>query len=147
MARIGTRNVMLAIDDIDYSDAINKATITSKTDSDAFLSFEAASAGGARAYQLEMTAAQDAETGSLWDLMWNSAGQELPFYLAPYGNDVASTSQPHYSGTVVVSEPDGDLLGGQSNISTTAVFTVDLAWDLVDRPTKITSGTFPFDGS
>lgn len=103
------------------------------------MSFADAASGGGRDYFLEMTVAQDAVTTSLWNLAWASPGTEVDVLYRPYGNTTASTTQPHYSFTATVKEPDGDFIGGEADASTTAVNTVDLKWPLLAKPTKITA--------
>jgi len=139
MARVIPRLISLDVDEVDRSDEVSKAVITSaKADSD-FTSFAAARSGGSRDYTLEMTIAQDHASGTLWDLIWTGAGTEVGGVYAPYGNTTPTTSQPHYGITAVVSEPDGDFLGAEATDSTSAVAVVEVAWKLTGKPTKITA--------
>lgn len=139
MARVTPRLIALEVDDLDRSDEVAKAEITSGPAESDFLSFAEARSGGGRDYALAMTIAQDHASDTLWDLIWTGAGTTVAGVYAPYGNAVASTSQPHYGFTATVSEPDGTLLGGEANSSTTAVATVEVVWPLTGKPTKITS--------
>ncbi len=139
MSRINKRAQLTLVDSVDVSDEVSTAKYTSaETDSD-FVTFADAAAGGGRDYNFEATLAQDAATGSLWYLMFNEPGTEVPVLLKPYGNATASTSEPHFSATAVVTEPDGDYLGGDADPSTTAVQTIDIVWPLLAKPTRITS--------
>ena len=137
MAQLGTRLLKLEIDAVERSAEVSNARITSgESDSD-FLTFADAAAGGARQYNLSFTAAQDAVAATLWDLIWTGAGDEVDGTFIPYGNAVPSATQPHYEFTAVVSEPNGDLLGGEANTSVTARFTIDCEWKLTGKPTKL----------
>jgi alkylation response protein AidB-like acyl-CoA dehydrogenase len=53
------------------------------------------------------------------------------------GSGVASPAQPRYSGTVVVMEPDGDLIGGDADPSTTKVFQTELFQRITDTMLEI----------
>lgn len=137
MTRVSPRLIALEVDELDRSDEVSKAEITSGATSSDFTSFAEARSGGGRDYKLAMTIAQDHASATLWDLIWTGAGTEVDGIYAPYGNAVASAGQPHYGFTAVVAEPDGTLLGGEAKTSTTAVATVDVVWDLTGKPTKI----------
>lgn len=139
MARVSPRLISLDVDDVDRSDEVSKAVITSAPAESDFVTFAEARAGGGRDYALAMTVAQDHASGTLWDLIWTGAGTEVDGVYAPYGNVTPTISQPHYGFTAVVAEPDGDLLGAEANSSTTAVATVEVEWALNAKPTKITA--------
>lgn len=139
MAGIGTRLLELEIGGESVSAEISKAVITSGEGDTDFVTFADARAGGKREYRLDLTIVQDAETGSLWDKIWSAAGTTVPFSVNPYGNEVPSTTQPHFSGNATITEPDGDLIGGEADASTTARFTVEVSWVLDAKPTKVTT--------
>jgi hypothetical protein len=141
MAAIGTRllKIQVGTPPVEYNAEVSKAVISSaETDSD-FVSFADAAAGGGRDYTLEFTAVQDAASASLWTEMWTKAGQEVDVTIAPYGNVAPSVTEPFFDMTAVVSEPDGDLLGGEADSSTTAKFTFDCKWKLLGKPTLVTT--------
>jgi hypothetical protein len=138
MAALGTRALVLTVGGTDYTAQVSKVSITSaETDSD-FTTFADAAAGGARDYKLEFTGVQDTATGTLWDKVWASAGTSVAYILKPSGNATATVAQPHYSGNAIITEPDGDLLGGEADASATARFTFECAWALTAKPTKVT---------
>jgi hypothetical protein len=139
MSGIGTRLLTMTIDSVDVTAEVSKGVITSNDAGSDFTTFADAAAGGAREYRLEFTAVQDAATGSLWDTVWTAAGTSVPFILKPYGNAVATPAQPHFEGTATVTEPDGDLLGGAADSSTSARFTIDCAWVCDAKPTRVTA--------
>lgn len=139
MAAIGTRKLTLTIDTSEVAPEVSKAVITSEeTDSD-FVSFADAAAGGGRTYKLSLTFVQDAETGSLWDQVWTAAGTDVPVLVRPYGNAVASPTEPHFEGEVTITEPDGDMLGGEADASTSARFVTETEWTFTAKPTRITA--------
>lgn len=140
MSALGTRKLTLTIDGEEVAPQVSRAIITSAaTDSD-FVSFADAAAGGGRDYKLALTFVQDAEDGSLWDLVWSAAGTDVPVIVRPYGNAAASVTEPHFSGTVTIVEPEGDLLGGEANASPSARFVTETEWQFIAKPTKVTTG-------
>lgn len=137
MAALGTRTLTVTIATVDYTAQVSRVAITSgESDSD-FVTFANAAAGGSREYRLEFTAVQDAASGTLWDKVWSSAGTDVAFLIKPYGNVAASATQPHYSGTATITEPDGDLLGGEADSSTSARFVIECSWVCTSKPTKV----------
>lgn len=139
MAGIGTRLLTLEVDGTAATDQVSVAKITTGAADSDFVTFAQAAAGGSRQYNLEITAVQDAVADTLWDLIWTVPGTEVDFTIAPYGNAVPSPAQPHFTGTAVVAEPDGDLVGGEADVSTTARMTVSVVWPLTGKPTRVTA--------
>jgi len=88
-------------------------------------------------YTLSITLTQDAVTGTLWDKIWTAAGSDVAVIMKPYGNTTASATQPHYSMTANVREPNGTLIGGEADASPTKRFTTEVEWPLAAKPTKI----------
>ncbi len=139
MAAIGTRHLVLYVDESNVTAEVASAIVrASETDSD-FISFADAAAGGGRQYTLALRFVQDATTASLWDQIWSHAGEEVDIEIRPYGNAEPSASQPHFTATAVITEPDGDLLGGEADASPTQRFTVEVEWALTAKPTKVTA--------
>lgn len=137
MATIGTRLLKISVGGTDYTAQVSSAKITSAPSDADFITFADTAAGGARLYNLEFTASQDLATASLWDKVWTAAGTSVVILLKPYGNTAASATQPHYSANATVKEPDGDLIGGDADASTTAAFTFSAVWPLDAKPTKV----------
>jgi len=138
MAALGTRSLVLSIGGTDVTTQISKSVVTSKAADSDFVSFADAAAGGLREYALEFTGVQDPATGTLWDKVWTGAGTTVAYILKPFGNAAASVAQPHYSGNLTITEPDGDMLGGEADASTTARMTFEAAWVLSGKPVKVT---------
>ena len=150
MTAFGTRATVLRIATAaapstfaDYTAEISKATITSGESDADFTTFADAAAGGAREYFLELTIAQDPASTALYQKLWSAeVGTDCPFELWPNGRPVsgtASATQPKYSGTCTISEPDGDFLGGEADKSNTAKFATEVSWKLLAKPTKTIS--------
>jgi hypothetical protein len=136
---LGTRLLKLEIDGEAVTAQVSRSVLTSgEADSD-FVTFADAAAGGARQYNLEFTAVQDLTTGTIWDKIWTAAGSSVAGTLMPHGNATPSATEPHYEFTCVVTEPDGDFLGGEANASTSARFTFEGVWPLEAKPVKVVS--------
>jgi len=136
---LGTRALKIQIGTAEYNTDVSSVKIVSgEADSD-FVSFADAAAGGAREYRLQCTATQDpADEDSIWRMVWDSAGSDAAITLDPYGGGTASATNPLVTGTVVITEPDGDLLGGEADPSTTAKFTFEIDWVFKAKPTLVT---------
>lgn len=137
MTALGTRLLTLTIGGDDYTAQVSNCRIVSGAADSDFVSFADAAAGGGRQYRLAFTAVQDPAADSIWDLVWTQAGSTVAAVIKPNGGTVASATQPHFTGNVVITEPDGDLLGGAANASTTAKFTFDAEWSFTAKPTRV----------
>lgn len=138
MAALGTRLLTMSVGGTDYTAQVSKAVIASGPADSDFVTFTQAATGGGREYRLNFIAVQDLATTTLWDKVWTAAGTSVAILLKPYGNAAASVSQPHYTANATITEPDGDLIGGEANASTTARMTFECSWVLDAKPTKVT---------
>lgn len=138
MARISGRLLTLTIDGNDFAGEVSRAAVTSGEGESDFVTFADAAAGGSRDYKLALTMEQNAASGSLWSEIFDNVGDTVPYVIAPYGNAVASATEPHFGGNAIIREPDGDFIGGEANPSPTSAMTVEVEWSCTARPTKIT---------
>lgn len=146
MSRVGTRSLLLAVDGIDYTDAVSSVVLATRQRSGPRLLGEPDyEHGGQRGYQLALTVAQDTAADSLWSLVRTNPSTLVPFYLVPHGNWAASAAEPHYSGQAFLNGPDGTLLGGQAASSRRRVLTVEMVWPVQGEPEEITEGAYPAD--
>jgi hypothetical protein len=133
---IGTRKTILKVGGTDYSAAVGKCVLTSDETDDAFVSFADALAGGRRDYKLALTLRQNTAADSLWYYIWSLAGTDVAYEFWPNGGGTTeSADTPKITGTVTITEPDGDLVGGEANRSSTAVNIVEVEWLCTDKPT------------
>lgn len=141
MPDVGTRALVLRVDDTDFTSSVSNVRLTAGDQTTDFLSFAQAAAGGAREYKLAMTMKQATDTTSLWYYAWSESGSDVAVEVWPngYNGGVASTTYPKVSGTVTIVEPDGDFLGGAANKSTTAKMTMDVEWTFTAKPTIVTA--------
>lgn len=93
-------------------------------------------AGGSVQWFFEIEAVADYSATSFWTFLWENAGTtDVTFEFAPYGNAVASASQPHFTGTLNVgAKPQ---VGGTAN----EVFTFEARLDVNGEPTRVISGS------
>lgn len=136
---VGTRKLVLKVEGTDFSDAVKVCVVTSRKADGGFGSFAEARAGGPREYVLKLTMKQDTAAATLHDYVWAHFGEEVDVEVWPHGGTVAAVATPKYTGTCVVAEPDGELLGGEANESTSARFTTEVEWVFLAKPTKVTA--------
>ena len=136
MPDIGSRALILKVDGTDFTPEVSKVRIkVDNTDSD-FVSFADAAAGGAKDYILAITLKQNTDASALWYYAWSQSGADIDVEVWPNGGGTtASATEPKFAGTVTVSLPDGDLLGGDANASNSVRFTTDLEWKFTAKPT------------
>lgn len=138
MAALGTRTLVVTIAGTDFTAQVSKCVITAGDADSDFITFADAAAGGAREYRLEFEAVQDlVATTSLWDKVFSAAGTTVAFLVKPYGNATASATQPHFSGNCIITEPDGDFIGGEADASASARMTFECSWVLTGKPTRV----------
>lgn len=142
MSALGTRLLKLKVGSSEFTAEVSTCKVTAKAADSDFTSFADAATGGAREYALEMTMKQDMVTTSLWRYAWASAGTTVAVKVNPYGNATATTTEPHYTGNVTITEPDGDLIGGDANASVSARMTITVRWVFTAKPTEVTTGAF-----
>lgn len=142
MAAVPTRLLKFKINGVDYTAAASSAKLNAADSDSDFVTFADAASGGAKTYTVQITAAQDLATGSLWRLIYASAGATVPFVGSAYGNTTASDTQPLISGTITIPAFDGDYWGGDADASTTAKMTFDSTWTFASQPSLVTSGTY-----
>ncbi|MCA1984796.1 hypothetical protein [Nocardioides nematodiphilus] len=140
---LGTRSLKLKIGSTEYNADVSNCTIEAAAADSDFTSFAAAASGGARQYKLKFTATQDpADATSIWNKIWTAAGTTVAVSVNPYGGTTFSATNPGFTCNAVISEPDGTILGGGADSSTTAKFTIDVEWDLTAKPTLVTTGSY-----
>lgn len=142
MSALGTRLLKVKVGTQEYTSEVSVCQITSGPASSDFTSFADAAAGGAREYAVEFTMKQDMAASSLWRMIWANAGSTVAVKINPYGNATATADEPHYTANVTITEPDGVLIGGEANSSTSARLTVAVKWVANAKPTEVVTGAF-----
>lgn len=137
MAALGTRKLRFFVGAVEFTDSVADVRVLSgKRDTD-FMTFAEAASGGAREYKLKLVMSQDTAAASLWYYIWGSAGTDVATTIWPNGGTVASATTPKITGTVTITEPDGDMIGGEANESNTAKFKTEVEWTYTAKPALV----------
>jgi len=87
-------------------------------------------------WKLTLEGIMSGDTGSLYQVLWANYGTKVAFTIAAAGNATPTTSQPHYTGTVIFNQlPPLSLTSGE-----TAKFSVEL---IVDNAVHTPAATPP----
>lgn len=111
-----------------WADITNYSLSNDEADSDV-TTFADAAEGGARQFKLGGSGVQSTEVTSLWRYAWANTGEDVPFTLIPHGNEVPTTAEPHFVGTVTIGPKPS--VGGEAG---TGAFTFDFEWNVVGEP-------------
>ena len=115
------------------TDVISWSIENEEGDSDV-ITFEDAASGGSRQFYLRGSAIQSTATTSFWRYVWENSGDtEIAYTLAPYGNAVATSAQPHLVGTLTIGPKPS--LGGEASTSSTSAFPFDFEFKIDGIPT------------
>lgn len=76
----------------------------SPSSDDSYATFGSILAGGTP-MQLKVSGVVSTAATSLWRLLFDNVGKDLPFVFAPNGNETPSADQPHYVGRVTIKQP------------------------------------------
>jgi hypothetical protein len=118
--RIKAQNIIFKIGATDFACDANMIELTLGDAPGDVMTFCETRVGGEWALQLDGITSGD--SASLYRVLWDNFGTEVGFTIAPNGNATASSSQPHYEGTVVFDElPPLSL-----NSNETSLFSVTL---------------------
>lgn len=140
---LGTRTLKFKFGTVEANVDVSNASIESAAADSDFTTFAQAASGGARKYTLKFTCTQDpADSTSIWTKIWTAAGTTVAISVNPYGGTTFSAGNPGFTGNITVKEPDGTLLGGAADASTTARMTMDVEWEFTAKPTMVTTGTY-----
>jgi hypothetical protein len=119
-SRIKAQNIDFKIDGTNYSCDANMIELSLGDAPGDVQTFCEKRVGGEWALQLDGITSGDAT--SLYRILWDNFGTEVDFLIAPNGNSVASSNEPHYEGTVVFDQlPPLSLTSNE-----TALFSVTL---------------------
>jgi hypothetical protein len=139
MAALNARALTITIAATSYEAQLFTAQVDAEPAEADEVTYSEAAAGGGRTYKLVLKLYQDlaAATG-LWDKVWAAAGTDVAVLMKPYGNAAASVSQPHFTMTANVREPDGLLIGGEADATVTKRQTIEVEWPLTAKPVRVT---------
>ncbi|OZE03054.1 hypothetical protein CH249_14655 [Rhodococcus sp. 05-2255-3B1] len=99
----------------------------------AFKTFARMKEGDTKAWFIRGTGFQDFQTSSFWTYIWLNAGQNVPFIARPYGNEVATADQPHFTGTCTIVSKAG--FGGDADEE----HEFEVEWPIDGVPLRVTA--------
>jgi hypothetical protein len=124
--RIKAQNIIFKIGATNYACDANMVELTLDDAPGDVQTFCEQRVGGQWALQLDGIMSGD--SGSLYRLLWDNFGTEVAFTIAPNGNAVATSSEPHYEGVAKFNQlPPLSLMSNE-----TAKFSVTL--EVVNTP-------------
>jgi len=97
--RIKATNIVFKIGTTDFSCDTNLVELTLGDASGDVQTFCEVRPGGE--WKLQLDGVTSGDTASLYRLLWANFGTTVAFVIAPNGNATASTTQPHYTGSVI----------------------------------------------
>jgi hypothetical protein len=97
--RIKATNIVFKIGSVDFSCDTNLVELTLGDASGDVQTFCEVRPGGQ--WNLQLDGVTSGDTASLYRLLWANYGTTVAFIIAPNGNSTASSTQPHYTGSVI----------------------------------------------
>ena len=141
--RVMGNKLGLTINGRDYWADIAKYELTPESDDKDTLTFADAAAGSSSSWKLKGEAILSFDTNSFWDTVWANAGKTVPFTLAPLGNRAATTTAPHFKGSVKI----GSKPPVSSEAGNTKGATFSFEWTCEGEPQMVTTGSEMGTGS
>jgi hypothetical protein len=109
--RISAKSIIFKIGTTDYAADANSIKLELNDAPGDVRTFSEVSVG--KEWKLSLDGITSGDTASLWRVLWANYGTDVAFTIAPSGNAAASTTQPHYTGTVTFDDlPPLDLAAG-----------------------------------
>ena len=97
--RIKATNIAFKIGSTDYSCDANLVELTLNDAPGDVQTFCEVRPGGE--WKLQLDGVTSGDTASLYRILWANFGTTVAFTIAPNGNATATSSQPHYTGSVI----------------------------------------------
>lgn len=97
--RIKAQNIIFKIADVNYACDANSVVLELGDAPGDVQTFCEVRVGGE--WSLTLSGITSGEATSLYQVLWTNFGSHAEFVIAPNGNSVPSTDEPHYTGTVV----------------------------------------------
>lgn len=112
--RIKAQNILFKINSTDYACDANLVELTLNDAPGALQTFCEVRPSGE--WKLQLDGITSLDIASLYQLLWANFGTEVAFAVAPAGNATPSSTQPHYTGTVVFDQlPPLSLNSGEES--------------------------------
>lgn len=138
MAKFKGKGLSLLVDGEEFSTDGTSVVLDSEdadTEATTFDEYTASGGGTPQDWFFTLNAVSDYGAGSFWSILWDLhvAGDEVAYIFKPYGNASASTSQPHFTGSITV--PRKPPIGGDAG----SVWTFEQRLDCTGEPVRDTT--------
>lgn len=100
--RIKANNIIFKIGSTDYACDANLVELTTDDAPGDVQTFCEVTPG--KMWSLQLDGITSGDSASLYRVLWDNFGSTAVFTIAPNGNATATTSEPHYEGTVVFNQ-------------------------------------------
>lgn len=138
MAALNARSLLIQVAATEYAAQVFTASFDSAAADTDDVTYAEAAAGGGRVYVLTLKLTQDMVSTTLWRKIFDAAGTDVAILMKPYGNASASVTQPHFTATCNVREPDGVFIGGEADAAPTKRQVVEVEWPCTAKPVMVT---------
>jgi hypothetical protein len=100
--RLKAQNIKFKISSTDYAPDCESIELTLEDGPGDIRTFDEVRTGGI--WSLKLSGLYSQASTSLYQILFANYGTQVAFALIPSGNDVASSSQPHWTGTVIFND-------------------------------------------
>ncbi|WP_460998714.1 hypothetical protein [Trueperella pyogenes] len=132
-ARLKGSKLSLKIDETEYKGDLTSYKISTEDKDSDVTTFEDVEKGNSAQFLLDLGLIQSTDPASLFMKIWGNEGKECEFILAPHGNEIATTTEPHLKGKLILPRPPE--FGGEAG---TAAFTTEAQCKLLGKPEVVT---------
>lgn len=121
--RLIARNIKFLVDGDEYACDATKITLTPEDAANGVRTF--CETNVEKTWKLAVEGIVSLDAASLFQTLFTLQGSQVDFVVAPAGNATASSTQPHYTGSVIIDDlPPIDLTAGE-NANFSITYTVD----------------------
>lgn len=133
-SRIKGTRLSIRIDDTEYKGDVTSYEFTHEDADEGLVTFGDAESGDTFDWFMSLGLVQSTDPDSLFMKFWENAGtRDVPFTLAPHGNETPSAAQPHLEGTLTLPLPE--TFGGEAG---PGEFDTEATCKLDGKPTWVT---------
>ena len=128
MSRIKGKTIIFSVDNTDFAGSVKSVKFSSAVGEMGFGNYE-----DNLDFTCQVSGFQDVAAASLWSELYDNPGAQVEITFAPYGNETASNTQPHFVASGYAETlPD---LGGAAG----EYFVYDLTFKLDGKPGRVTA--------
>jgi hypothetical protein len=128
MSRLRGKTIIFEVDGTEYSGGVSNVNMTSEVGEKGFGDYE-----DSLDFRAQVIGFQDFASTSFHTYLWDNPGKTVSITYAPHGNEVASTTQPHFTATGYAETLP--TIGGAAG----EYFVYDITFILDAKPTRVTA--------